>query len=72
MDWWWWPPRSPDLTPLDFFFLAYVKNCVFIDKIRDQDHLKARIREAAEQVTRDMLQCLGKKGILIGYMQGHE
>jgi hypothetical protein len=21
-----WPPRSPDLTPLDFFFWGYMKN----------------------------------------------
>jgi hypothetical protein len=23
-----WPPRSPDLTPLHFFFCCYVKNIV--------------------------------------------
>jgi hypothetical protein len=24
-----WPPRSPDLTPLDYFFCGYVKNIVY-------------------------------------------
>jgi hypothetical protein len=30
-----WPPKSTDLTPLDFFFWGYVKNFLYIDKIRD-------------------------------------
>jgi hypothetical protein len=34
----------------------YMKNYIHIDKIRDVNHLNGRIREAAEQVTRDMLQ----------------
>jgi hypothetical protein len=24
-----WPPRSPDLTPLDFYFWGYVKQIVY-------------------------------------------
>jgi hypothetical protein len=43
------------LAASDFLFWGYVKNYVYMDKIRDLNHLKARIREAAEQVTRDML-----------------
>jgi hypothetical protein len=35
-----WPPRSPDLTPLDFFFWSYAKNYVYMDKIRDPNHLR--------------------------------
>jgi hypothetical protein len=38
------------------FFWGYVKNYVYMDKIRDMNHLKARMREAAEQGTRDMIQ----------------
>jgi hypothetical protein len=52
-----WPPRSPDLTPPDFFFWGYVKNYMYMDKIQDLNHFKARIPEAVEQVTRDTLQC---------------
>jgi hypothetical protein len=40
-----WPPRSPDLTPLDFSF-----------KINDLQHLKARTRDAVATVTPNMLQ----------------
>jgi hypothetical protein len=50
-----WTPRSTDLTPLGFVFWGYVKNYVYMDKIQDLNHLQARIREAAELVTRDML-----------------
>jgi hypothetical protein len=46
-----WPPRSPDLIRLDFLGGGYVKYYVCMDKIRDVNHFKARIRDAAEQVT---------------------
>jgi hypothetical protein len=56
-----WPPRRADFTPFDFLFVGCVKNCVCIvmshDKIQDPNHFRARIRrEAAEQVTVEMLQ----------------
>lgn len=50
-----WPPRSPDITPLDFFLWGYVKNLVYSEKIRDIDHLRQRIVAAVESVTPDML-----------------
>ena len=28
-----WPPRSPDLSPLDFFLWGYIKNIVYAEKI---------------------------------------
>jgi len=28
-----WPPRSPDLTPCDFFFWVFVKDTVFVPPI---------------------------------------
>jgi hypothetical protein len=43
---------------LTFFSWGYVWSCVHTDKIGDLNNLKARIREAAEQITRDMLQCV--------------
>ncbi|PNF20694.1 hypothetical protein B7P43_G00323 [Cryptotermes secundus] len=51
-----WPPRSPDLTPLDFFLWAYVKHTVYQVKMNDLQHLKARIRDAVAAVTRNMIQ----------------
>jgi hypothetical protein len=51
-----WPPRSPDLTPLDFILWRYVKNIVYQVKINDLQHLKASIRDAVATVTSNMLQ----------------
>lgn len=50
-----WPPRSPDLTVLDFFFWGFVKNIVYVEKIRDLQHLKDRICAAIETVMPEML-----------------
>ncbi|KAJ4426523.1 hypothetical protein ANN_27337 [Periplaneta americana] len=52
-----WPPRSPDITPLDFFLWGYVKNKVYTGhKIRDLEQLRGRIRDAVNSVTPEMLQ----------------
>jgi len=52
-----WPPQSPDLSPLDFFFLwRYIKNIVYAEKIRNIQHLQDRITSATETVARDMIQ----------------
>jgi hypothetical protein len=49
-----WPPRSPDLTPLDFFLWGYVINTVYQDKINNLQHLKAHIRDAVATVAPNM------------------
>ncbi|GFV75256.1 DUF4817 domain-containing protein [Trichonephila clavipes] len=36
-----WPPRSFDLTPLDYFLWGYVKSLVYADKPQTLDHLEA-------------------------------
>ena len=41
-----WPARSPDIIPLDFFLLSYVKTKVFKSEIKDIDDLKTKIIEA--------------------------
>jgi hypothetical protein len=51
-----WPHRSPDLTPLAFFFQGYVKNIVYQVKINCLQRLKARIRDAVATVRPNMLQ----------------
>jgi len=38
-----WPPRSPDITPLDFFLWGYVNDKVFSTPVPDITNLKARI-----------------------------
>ncbi|GFT73000.1 hypothetical protein TNCV_1976971 [Trichonephila clavipes] len=35
-----WPPRSCDLTPLDYFLWGYVKSLVYADKPQTRDHLE--------------------------------
>ncbi|GFW25566.1 hypothetical protein TNCV_1308271 [Trichonephila clavipes] len=39
-----WPPRSCDLTPLDYFLWGYVKSLVYADKPQALDHLEDNIR----------------------------
>lgn len=45
-----WPPRSPDLTPPDFFLWGYVKDQVYSSPIRDLEHLKTRITQAINRI----------------------
>jgi hypothetical protein len=51
-----WPPRSPDLTPCDFFIWGCVKDTVFVPplptNLRD---LRNRITAAVALVNCDML-----------------
>lgn len=35
-----WPPKSPDVTALDFFLWDYVKNFVFTEEITSLSHVK--------------------------------
>jgi len=51
-----WPPRSPDITPLDFFLWGYVKDIVYRTKIRDINDLKQRITDAIATIDEAMLQ----------------
>ena len=50
-----WPPRSPDVTPLDFFFWGFVKQKVVRESVRDINELKERITGAIQSVTPIML-----------------
>ena len=50
-----WPARSPDVTPLDFFFWGYVKDRVYQTPIRDIEELKRKIVEVVATVNRNML-----------------
>jgi hypothetical protein len=51
-----WLPRSPDITPCDFFLWGYVKDRVFVPTLpRDLPALKARIIAAVKNVDAPML-----------------
>lgn len=51
-----WPPRSPDLTPLDFFVWPHIKNLVYHTQPDSIEDLTQRINNAFETITPDMLQ----------------
>lgn len=51
-----WPPRSPDLTPLDFFFWGFIKEHVYQVPIENQADILSRIQEAIALIDRPMLQ----------------
>ena len=46
-----WPPRSPDMTPPDYFSWGYLKGRVYQNKPRTIDALKANITEENQAVT---------------------
>ena len=51
-----WPPRSPDLTPCDFFFCGFVKDTVFVPPLpANLQDLRNRTTAAVALVDRDML-----------------
>lgn len=45
-----WPPRSPDLTPCDFFLWGYIKSQVFNKPPCDLNELRNRITHAFDQL----------------------
>jgi len=45
-----WPPRSPDLTSLDFFLWGHVKSLVYATPVETVEDLTARIFNACEVV----------------------
>jgi hypothetical protein len=51
-----WPPRSPNLTPLDFFLWGFVKDRVFVSPLpANVVELRIRITASVAEVTPEML-----------------
>ncbi|GFW91161.1 putative LOC100569746 [Trichonephila clavipes] len=50
------PPRSWDLTPLDYFLWGYVKSLVYADKPQTLDHLEDNIRRVIADIRPQMLE----------------
>ena len=48
-----WPPRSPDLTPCDYFLWGYVKSKLFVAPPESVDDLKRKINDELEAVKRN-------------------
>ncbi|GFW42217.1 putative transposable element [Trichonephila clavipes] len=51
-----WPPRSCDLTPLDYFLWGYVKSLVYADKPQTLDHLEDNILRVIADIRPRMLE----------------
>ncbi|GFY10934.1 transposable element Tc3 transposase [Trichonephila clavipes] len=51
-----WPPRSCDLTPLDYFLWGYVKSLVYADKPQTLDHLEDNIRRVIADIRPQILE----------------
>ena len=76
-----WPPRSPDLTPCDFFLWGYIKDKVFSTPPRDIDELRQKIirefnalreqpafiRRAVRDMHRRTMLCVAREG---GHVEG--
>ena len=51
-----WPPRSPDLTPRDFFLWGFVKDSVYVPpSLMSLKKLRDRMTHALQTITADML-----------------
>lgn len=50
-----WPPRSPDLTPADFFLWGHLKNEVYKTRAGDINELCARITAECNNIPRQVL-----------------
>ena len=53
---WFWPPRSPDITPCDFWFWGYIKYNVYRSDPQSLDELQQRITEEIVGIDVEMLQ----------------
>jgi hypothetical protein len=61
-----WPPRSPDLTPPDFFLWGHLKNKVFSSPPATLESLKSKIRTEMREISSEICQvvCRSVKGRL--------
>lgn len=50
-----WPPRSSDLSPLEFFYWGYLKNKVYETKPTSVDDLKEKILNVSNLITPEIL-----------------
>lgn len=46
-----WPARSPDLTPIDFFFWGHLKSVVYETPVETDEELIARIMAASDAIS---------------------
>lgn len=59
-----WAARSPDLSPLDFFFWGAIKDIVYQSEPQNLDELKQNITRACRQITPAMIQATCTRNVL--------
>ena len=63
-----WPPRSPDLTPCDFFLWGCVKDNAYKPPLpQNVRELQDRIRAAVQTVDGNMLKRVWQAGVRLSY-----
>ncbi|CAK9805022.1 hypothetical protein ANTQUA_LOCUS4336 [Anthophora quadrimaculata] len=45
-----WPPRSPDLTPMDYFLWGHLKEVVYCEQLTTPENMKDRIITACAAI----------------------
>lgn len=50
-----WPPRSPDLTPLDYFLWGYLKSKVYFNRPNSLQELARRITEEIQRISPEVI-----------------
>lgn len=75
-----WPPRSPDITPLDFYFWGYVKDEVYKRKHANLNELQDSIRhiiasidgrtvlKATKRVLKNVRKCIEQNGDVFAHL----
>ena len=51
-----WPPRSPDLSPPDYFLWGYLKDRVYANRPRTIEELKTNIRFEIQAISSEILE----------------
>lgn len=60
---WKWPPRSPDLTPLDFYLWGRVKELVYSRPVQTREELLNRVHHAFTNLNPDELRRSVSQGV---------
>ena len=50
-----WPPRSPDLSPPDYFLWGYLKDRVYVNRPRTIEKFKNNIRTEIQAISSEIL-----------------
>lgn len=58
-----WPPRSPDLTPLDFFLWGHLKSVVYDTEPQNLQDLQNRIVEACRSIRPETIRTVTSKNL---------